>query len=103
MTLDAESVVALIVAALGAGAAVSKVLGMQAAAPQPRPSTRVPAPPPAVCAPSVVEQVDELHGLLARRDHVGASVVLSHLAELPEIRALLERIARNMERASPAE
>jgi hypothetical protein len=84
-------------AVLAGGVAVGAGIGRALAALWPathRPSTK--PPPPPTCAPAVVEQVDELHGLLARRDDLGASVVLSHLAELPRIRSLLERIAERL-------
>lgn len=95
--VEIEAVAAAVTAAVAGGAA----LGAKMRHPTGR---SVPPPPPAQCVPAVVDQVDELHGLLARRDpDTGASVVLSHLAELPAIRGLLERIARQLERPSPGE
>lgn len=97
--MDSEILAGALGGAVAVGAGIGRALS--AVWPAPRKPSVAPPPPP-VCAPSVVEQVDELHGLLARRDDVGASIVLSHLAELPRIRVLLERIADRWP-ASPAE
>ena len=92
--MDADILVGALGGAVAVGAGIGRALtSVWPGAPR-KPSS--PPPPPPTCAPAVVEQVDELHGLLARRDDLGASVVLSHLAELPRIRSLLERIAERL-------
>lgn len=90
MGVDLEIVIALVTTATAAGAAVATRVA-------PRPSRPPPPPPaPVLCSPEVTAQVDELHGLLARRDPItGGSVVLTHLSELPRIRELLEVIAKS--------
>lgn len=54
-------------------------------------ATKAPSlPPPPRCAPSVEEQVAELHGLVARRDPATDGYLL--LSELAAMRALLAEI-----------
>jgi hypothetical protein len=97
MGIDGEIIGAVLAGGVAVGAGIGRALAALWPATH-RPSTK----PPPTCAPTVVEQVDELHKILALRNDMGTSLVLLHLAELPKIRTLLEQIAERLAPNSPA-